>query len=690
MLFKIAMKNLQKSVRDYAIYFFTLVLGVTIFYLFNALESQTVMLKVSDSTHEIIEMMNTTLNVVSVFVAIVLGSLIVYASRFLIKRRNKEFGIYLTLGMSKRKMSGILLIETVAVGLISLVVGLFFGIVLSQFMSVYVADIFEADMSGYTFTFSKDSFVKTSIYFGIMYVVVILFNTISIGKCKIIDLLYGAKKSEKLKLKNPILCVIVFVISVAVLGNAYYQVTGNFNEMTSGTDLYKVIVMGAVSTFFIFWSVSGMLLTIFTRLKGVYYRKLNSFVLRQFSNKANTMVSSMTEICLMLFLTICMLATAFSLSLSMNANIKEMTPCDVNLEKPLNLTDEELELLDISDGALMKVSEDSHVSVRETLELNGFDVDDRLTDVLEVNTYADENFTMGDFMGDLLDAEASNYTFIFANQKEMIMKLSDYNRVAGLYGNETFTLNDNEYVLVADFSSMVELRNQVLSENGSITIYGQELHSKYKECQNGFLELSSNHINIGIFVVPDAVIDESTADTNVLIANYRAEDEADAAAIEKELQALLKKLWTKSSLISIESKRDITDSSVGIGAMITFIGLYVGIVFLMASAAVLALKELSESADNAERFRILRKIGTDERMINGALFKQIGIFFLFPMLLAVIHSIFGLKMANIILETFNTGSELGGSIIRTSVVIVLIYGGYFLVTYFTSRRMIKG
>ena len=104
MLFKLSIKNITKSIKDYAIYFFTLVLGVAIFYVFNAIDSQTVMLNVSSSTSEIIRLMTTILRGVSVFVSFILGFLIIYASRFLIKRRNKEFGIYLTLGMSKRKI----------------------------------------------------------------------------------------------------------------------------------------------------------------------------------------------------------------------------------------------------------------------------------------------------------------------------------------------------------------------------------------------------------------------------------------------------------------------------------------------------------------------------------------------------------------------------------------------------------
>ena len=155
MLCKLSLKNIKKSIKDYAIYFFTLVLGVSIFYVFNALGSQTIMLDVSSSMEKLIELMIQVLSYVSVFVSFVLGFLIICASRFLIKRRNKEFGIYLTLGFSKRKISMILFFETLFIGFISLIVGLLLGVMLSQFMSLIVANMFEADLTKFTFVFSK-------------------------------------------------------------------------------------------------------------------------------------------------------------------------------------------------------------------------------------------------------------------------------------------------------------------------------------------------------------------------------------------------------------------------------------------------------------------------------------------------------------------------------------------------------
>ena len=225
MFYKLSISNVKKSFKDYAIYFITLILGVCIFYVFNSMDSQTAMLTVTSRQHEMIDLLIQVLSYVSVFVSLILGFLIIYASRFLMKKRNKEFGIYMTLGMSKRKISFLLLIETFIIGLISLAVGLLIGIALSQITSIFIANMFEADMTKFTFNFSNTAMIKTIIYFGIIYFIVMVFNTIIVSKNKLINLLQASKKQEKIRLKNPIICIILFVISVLLLGTAYYLVT---------------------------------------------------------------------------------------------------------------------------------------------------------------------------------------------------------------------------------------------------------------------------------------------------------------------------------------------------------------------------------------------------------------------------------------------------------------------------------
>ena len=688
MLCKLSIKNIKKSMKDYAIYFFTLILGVAIFYVFNALGSQTVMLDVSSSTEELIELMMTMLSGVSVFVSFILGFLIIYASRFLIKRRNKEFGIYLTLGMSKRKISMILFFETLFIGIISLAVGLGIGIILSQLMSLVVANMFEANLTKFAFVFSKASCIKTIIYFGIMYLLVMIFNTYSVSKCKLIDLLNGAKKSEKIKLKNPILCIIIFIISCLVLGKAYHMVTVEFLTLQDVKDILKPIVMGAVSTFFIFWSLSGLILRIAMSIKKFYYKGLNSFTLRQFSSKINTTVFSTTIICLMLFITICLLSACLTMKNSMNANIRELAPADFEFTINMNMDKyyDSFRNYGYNDNQI----KNSHYTALEMFDVFNYDITKDIKEYIEINTYATPDLTMNQTLGSKLVEVRTSFPFLQYDTKESIMKISDYNKVARFYGNEEYSLKDDEYMIVADFKSMVEIRNIALKNGEQINLFGHTLKPKYDSCRDGFLEMSSNHINTGIILVPDNVIDENYLIQNHLIGNYIATDKEEIIKIEDNINKLAKNPKANDYLLpSGSTKLSIKEATTGLSAMVTFIGLYLGVIFLISSAAILGLKELSESSDNKQRFRMLRKIGTDEKMINKALFRQIAIFFMLPLILALIHSVFGIMFAMKILEVLFGDEQLSPSIIMTAIFIVVIYGGYFLITYYCSKNIIK-
>ncbi len=687
MLCKLSFKNIKKSIKDYAIYFFTLILGVAIFYVFNALDSQTVMLEVSSFTQELIELMMTMLSSVSVFVSFVLGFLIIYASRFLMKKRNQEFGIYLTLGMSKRKISMILFLETLLIGILSLVVGLGVGVILSQFMSLLVANMFEANLTKFTFVFSTSACIKTIIYFSIMYLLVMIFNTVSVSHCKLIDLLNGAKTSEKIKLKNPYLCTIIFIISCFVLGRAYYIVTHDFLTLQEVQDILIPIVMGMVSTFFLFWSLSGLILRMVQSLKKYYYKGLNSFTLRQFSSKINTTVFSTTIICLMLFVTICLLSSCLTMKNSMNANIKKLAPVDAMFATNMNMDRyyDKYRRYGYNDSQI----QNSHYTAKEMFELFDFDITSYLKDYIEVNTYATPDLTMNHTLGSKLDSIRTQFPFLAYDTMESIMKVSDYNRVAKLYGIQEYSLDDDEYLIVADFKSMVSIRNIALESGEVIHLFGHTLKPKYTSCQDGFLEMSSNHINTGIILVADSVVEEDYLVQNYLIGNYKTTDRKEITEIENRINGLSKDSKANEYLLpSGSTKLDIKEATVGLSSMVTFIGLYLGMIFLISSAAILGLKELSESSDNKERFRMLRKIGADERLLNQTLFRQIAIFFALPLLLACIHSIFGIMFAQQVLEVFGN-EQLLPSIIMTAIFLIFIYGGYFLITYFCSKRIIK-
>lgn len=335
MLYKLSLLNIRKSYKDYAIYFLTLILGVAIFYVFNSLDSQEAMFTLTESAYDIIKLMVSMLGGISVVVAIILGFLIVYANNFLIRRRKREFGVYLTLGMSKHSISKILITETFIIGLISLAVGLIIGVFASQFMSILIGRMFEADMSEYYFSFSKAACMKTVVCFGIMFVLVILFNAISISRYKLVDLMSANRRNEVVKLKNPILSIIVFIISVATLVYCYCSITVNYENLSSVKCLV-IIALGTISTFLFFWSLSGFFLVVIQKNKKIYLKDLNAFVLRQVHNKVNTMVLSMTIICLLLFVSIGAITIGVALNKSCNEDIRMSTPADLSIRKVLD------------------------------------------------------------------------------------------------------------------------------------------------------------------------------------------------------------------------------------------------------------------------------------------------------------------------------------------------------------------
>lgn len=694
MLFKLSLKNMKKSFKDYTIYFLTLVLGVAIFYMFNSLDSQEAMLKVSDSARELIKLMINMLGMVSIFVSVILGLLIVYANNFLINRRKKEFGIYMTLGMGKRQISKIILLETIFIGIISLVVGLVVGIFASQFMSILVSKLFEADMTEFTFVFSKGACIKTCAYFAIMYLAVMIFNTITISRYRLINLLTAIKKNEEIKVKKPFISVLIFILASVILGYAYYKVTLGIGTLDTVDKIFPIILMGIVSTILIFWSLSGFILQIVQTRKKIYLKDANMFVLRQINNKINTTVISMSVICLMLFMTISVLSSALSLRNTMQKDLIEMTPSDINIYKTVNLP----EKYTTKSGKVVTYTkeqiEDSKLTIEQTLKNAGFDIN-LLKEIVEIPTYAINEIKFKDTLGNMYQETKSNFPMINFDFAETIIKVSDYNKVAELYGIEQYELKDDEYIILCDYKNMKDIRDSVLrSGDNTLKIAGKEYHSKYKESKDGFIEMSTNHVNTGIILVPDSCkLTEEMKERNFLAANYNAETTEEKQEIEKLLASnqsgIVRSLVRKGIKIEGISKISIMESSIGLATIITFIAIYLGIIFLIASSAILALKQLTESSDNKQRYMILRKIGADEKMINRALFKQIGIFFAVPMILAIIHSIFGIQFVLSAMAGIASTEDLLPSILVTAIIIGVIYGLYFIATYIGSKNIIK-
>lgn len=660
MLSKLAFKNASKSIRDYAVYFFTLALAVCIFYMFNSIYAQKDIMVVTETTADSMKALRQILSYISVFVAVVLGFLIVYANNFFIRRRKKELGVYMTLGMSKRNISMILMLETSFMACMALVTGLLLGIFGSQMMSVFTAKIFEADLSAYRFVFAPDAAVKSVIYFGVIFLVVILLNTIAIGKYKLIDLLYGGRKNETIRIKNMKTATKVFAASALCLAAAYALI---LNNGIVHVNLYFAlsIILGTVGTLLFFWSLSGILVKIMQRNKRLYFKQLNMFVVRQFSSKINTNFVSLSVVCIVLLLVIGIFSTGYSMQNILSTQLRAEIPYEYSvIDYNYGESDTILSRLpsEIKDNSLIA---DSYECVEGTMtEGKAYyqDYDVEIPEALSAYGYGDTPLTF--------------------------VSLSDYNGMRKLQGMDSVDLLENNYRILYDKENVRELAEQFCDNNINLTIDGNVL-SPVNEAEE--FTMSNSGMGQIIFVVADTWMNNMNVDTMIWNVQCVSEDAA------KEFGALLDNYQEKSerecAFAYYMGKQQVYESSVTTKAIIAFLAIYLGIVFMIVCAAILAIQQLSEATDNVERYNLLKKLGVERRELNRALFVQILSYFLLPLLLAVIHSVVGLTVASReVIKVFGD-MNVASTIFVTSVFIVVIYGLYFLLTYIGSKSIIN-
>ncbi len=675
MYFKIALNNVRKSFKDYSIYFLTLTLGVCIFYAFNSIGDQKAFLEFGKRQAEYIKVLQDLISGISVFISCVLGGLILYANNFLVKKRKKELGIYMTLGMGKNKISKILTYETALVGIISLVVGLGVGVIVSQGISAFAAKLFEVSLSNYKFLLSTDAILKTILYFGIIFILVMLFNTFVISKYKLIDMLTAAKKNEDIKIKNPILTAIIFFISLGLLGVAYKLVIKVGLDPTNSMFLVS-IVLGVLGTLLLFFSLAGFVLYVLQRNKNVYLKGLNIFVLRQMNSKINTNFLSMTVICLMLFLTISTLATGLSFKNALEKGLENTTPFDAS--------------------ATYYIDEDSKIkTAEESIRELGFKFNPE-DKIVSYNEYKLEKTNLES----LLNKNAEG-----KNKKEIVeamtykgtnaISISSYNDIRALSGEKSVSLANNEVLISSNLGEVENTLKNILKNNEKIEIDGKE----YKIANNALIgegkvikeafESTGMTNNFFTLIVPDNIVSNLKPIANKININFpkNSNEEERVQKLFNEYRDGIVDL-DKYGFVNGYTRERIYEENNGMTNIVLFIGIYLGIIFLISSTAVLALQQLSEASDSIDRYKSLRRIGVSQKMINKSIFTQVSIYFGLPLVVALVHSVVAIKVVNGFLTMFNK-PDIGASSLVTTLIMVIVYGGYFYATYAGYKSTVK-
>lgn len=667
MYFKIIWNNVRKNIKDYSIYFLTLMIAVALFYAFNSLGSQTAFkTATSDATSNMSKQLISMLSLLSKFIAVILAFLIIYANNFLLKRRKKELGIYMLLGMENRRISSIFVGETILIGIISFITGIIVGCVLSQGISAIALKMFAIDLSQYRFVFSVSSLINTLLCFSIIFFVVILFNVRTVSKVKLIDLLNAGRKNENLAIKGKKALTSILLGGLAMLAIVaflVYQKDGISPNSPIFSISFLLVILG---TGCIIYSFFGVILHVLQKNVKWYFKDVNVFLIRQISAKIQTNYLTITIVCLLLAATICIVSTGMGIALTLNSNANDATPYDAII-----LQDLENEQINAGE------------TIQEYFIEQGVDLNQYLSQQVEVNVYEDETFTYNRIIEDsdkllVIDAD-------LPSKAVPIISISDFNKILESQGKDTIELVEGTYLINCKYRGTKELLQSFVKNNRTIKIADTTLSPAKNTVNEEIYYLSSVGDNDhGTIIVPDTVVEDLNK-VNILL-NGKLSEDSDVQEFDNILVGLM---GDPHSPYKFLTKTLICEAYYGVFAMAAFVCCYIGIVFLIISVAVLSLQQLTETFDNVYRYNLLQKLGVEKKVCNRTILKQIAIYFGAPLILASIYSIFALpKIISKI--SVSLGLNIGANVGFTILLLLVIYGGYFLVTYFSCRNMIAG
>lgn len=727
MLCKLAWGNVRRAGRDYLVYLLTLTLGVTVFYAFNTISMQVDIAGIDEKG--LAQVMGSMLGDLTYFLAGVMAFLMVYANNFIMKRRKKEFGLYQVLGMGRGRVATIMALETVIVSVVAFVAGIVLGVGLSQLMTFFTASLFKTQIANFHFFFSVHAFNLTLACMLVMFVLTLLLNLRAVRRTKLIELMGAERRNESIKTRNPWIAIAIFAVGVALVGVAYYRLlrdgfplTATDSKLQEAMNQFGITTaMVTVGTFALFWGLSGMLIKLLQSLRGVYWRGLNMFTVRQLAAKVNTVCFSMGVIAMLLFLAITSVTCGMSIANVMNENLERYNPVDVS-QTYVYYTPDTLDYYKGYKGYVNPSEADRMVLADTTVDLypawhgkgksagnndetgKKVNIADVAGEHVQIDSYlsyplggSDPSVTPGEMcktMGEKLPK-----AFGGSNADTMglfVTPASQYNKLRQMMGEEPVHIGRDQYLLTCDMGGeLVDLYTKYMADGHALTLGGHTLKPATDKSDEDTAAIANSAMgsNPGTVVVADELLSQLNLQpySSSLLVNYKQgmdTTEADESIKNTVLDDLLVDGKEPGSWGIFITRSEMYTQAAQMNGLISYLAIYIGFVLVVACAAILSIQQLSNVADGSRSYRVLAQIGCDDRQIRHSVMAQQAVFFLFPLSVGLAHSFVALK---VIIEMVSIlgNMSIGGTVGLTCAIFLAAYGGYFLVTYLMSAGMVQ-
>lgn len=724
MLCKLAWGNVRRAGRDYLVYLLTLTLGVTVFYAFNTVSMQVDIAGIDEEG--LAQVMGSMLGYLTYFLAGVMAFLMVYANNFIMKRRKKEFGLYQVLGMGRGRVATIMALETVIVSVVAFVAGIVLGVGLSQLMTFFTASLFKTQIANFHFFFSMHAFNLTLACMLVMFVLTLLLNLRAVRRTKLIELMGAERRNESIKTRNPWIAIAIFAVGAVLVGVAYYRLlrdgfplTATDSKLQEAMNQFGITTaMVTVGTFALFWGLSGMLIKLLQSLRGVYWRGLNMFTVRQLAAKVNTVCFSMGVIAMLLFLAITSVTCGMSIANVMNENLERYNPVDVSQTYVYYTPD----TLDYYKGYANPSEVDRMVLADTTVDLypawhgkgKSADNNDETGKKVDISDVAGEHVQIDSYLSYPFGGSNPSVTpsemckimgeklpkaFGGSNADTMglfVTPASQYNKLRQMMGEEPVHIGHDQYLLTCDMGGEpVDLYTKYMAGGHALTLGGHTLKPATDKSDEDTAAIANSAMgsNPGTVVVADELLSQLNLQpySSSLLVNYKQgmdTTEADESIKYTLLDNLLVDGKEPGSWGIFITRSEMYTQAAQMNGMISYLAIYIGFVLVVACAAILSIQQLSNVADGSRSYRVLAQIGCDDRQIRHSVMAQQAVFFLFPLAVGLAHSFVALKVIIEMVSIFGAMS-IGGTVGLTCAIFLAAYGGYFLVTYLMSTGMVQ-
>lgn len=649
MLSKLSIRNAKRSIRDYIIYLITVTLAFSFIFAFNLISNSKDVLELSS----VMDNFKYVMYFVNGFIILVVCFLINYTTKFMFTKRSHEFGTYMVLGIRKKQISRMFTLENIFLGILSFIISIPIGYVLSCLFSAVIMNIFDLPYQ-VLMDFNFSALFLSFLYFGIIYLIVLFLARRRFKKIKVYDLLYFEKVNEKKMLKNKSVRNLGFVFSLVLGILAIYLFDQQFMigvEPNMGM-IFLCLGLMIISIYGVTFTLADFILNFVLKSKKLKYGKDNLFAARTFQSKVRTMSFTLGTLTVLITLTL--------VALNMSSLFKGMFDYQINMNAPydINIADDKERYPDY---------------------LNLIEEEYTILEKFTYDAYQDSNNNVIQYLG---DSWRSN---------DLVLKLSDYNKLLEMKGMDPVALDSGEYILHVtkewrDTLNTSDLKNITLSNGISLQQkeFRIEGYTSSWAYGYGFVIIVPDYAVEGLRVSESHLIVDTKENTTEEFANQLIQLAAPDFCEENEYGYQI--CYSLSNIV-VRGQEEANNN--GFMTISSFVFYYVAFIFTAVVGTILAIQSLSDSTKYKYRYTVLRKLGVQDRKLFKTVRKQLLLFFLFPLIYPIIVSICTITSLNDLFQIVLTNDKVYLVYFFSNLVLFLmIYLVYFIATYFGFKKNI--